>query len=66
MDFKFTAEEESFRQEVKGWLKANIPPRWFELATGFWQETDESWKIAREFQKSLVLRDGLPPLIPKN
>ena len=38
MDFKFTAEEETFRQEVKGWLKANIPTRWFELATGFWQE----------------------------
>ena len=51
MDFKFTAEEETFRQEVKGWLKANIPPRWFELTTGYWQETDESWKIAREFQK---------------
>jgi len=65
MDFKFTAEEETFRQEVKGWLKANIPPRWFELTTGYWQETDESWKIAREFQKKLGVKGWLAPAYPK-
>lgn len=65
MDFKFTAEEETFRQEVRDWLKANIPPRWFELGTGFWQETDESWKIAREFQKKLGVKGWLAPAYPK-
>ncbi len=65
MDFKFTAEEEAFRQEVKDWLKANIPPRWFELTTGYWQETDESWKIARAFQKKLGVKGWLAPAYPR-
>ena len=53
MDFKFSAEEEAFRREVKDWLKTAIPQRWRELPTGFWQETEESWKISRQFQKKL-------------
>jgi len=65
MDFKFTAEEEAFRQEVKDWLKANIPQRWFELATGLWQETEESWKIEREFQKNLGSKGWLAPAYPQ-
>lgn len=65
MDFKFTPEEEAFRQEVKDWLKAEIPTRWFELCTGFWQETDESWKISRQFQQKLGAKGWLAPAYPK-
>ena len=64
MDFKFTAEEEAFRQEVKDWLKAAIPPRWRELPTGFWQETEESWKLSRQFQKNLGSKGWLAPAYP--
>jgi len=64
MDFKFTADEEAFRQEVKDWLKEAIPPRWRELPTGFWQETDESWQISRQFQKKLGSRGWLAPAYP--
>ena len=64
MDFKFNTEEEAFRQEVKDWLKQAIPPRWRELPTGFWQETDESWQISRQFQKNLGSKGWLAPAYP--
>jgi alkylation response protein AidB-like acyl-CoA dehydrogenase len=64
MDFSFTAEEEAFRKEVQVWLKAAIPQRWRELPTGFWQETDESWQISRQFQKELGSRGWLAPAYP--
>ncbi|MBN1690997.1 MAG: acyl-CoA dehydrogenase family protein [Dehalococcoidia bacterium] len=64
MDFKFSAEEEAFRGEVKDWLKTAIPQRWRELPTGFWQETEESWKISREFQKKLGAKGWLAPAYP--
>ena len=28
MDFRFTPEEEAFRQELRGWLRENVPPDW--------------------------------------
>ena len=27
MDFKFSAEDEAFRSEFRGWLQANLPKR---------------------------------------
>jgi 3-oxocholest-4-en-26-oyl-CoA dehydrogenase alpha subunit len=65
MDFKFTPEEEAFRIEVREWLKSAIPKRWYEIPTGYWQETDESWKITREFQKKLGAKGWLAPAYPK-
>ena len=65
MDFKFSAEEEEFRREAKDWIKTAIPARWNEIPTGYWQETDESWKITREFQKKLGAKGWLAPAYPK-
>jgi 3-oxocholest-4-en-26-oyl-CoA dehydrogenase alpha subunit len=65
MDFKFSPEEEEFRREAKDWIKTAIPPRWYEIPTGYWQETDESWKITREFQKKLGAKGWLAPAYPK-
>ena len=28
MDFSFSAEEERFRQDLREWLKNNLPPGW--------------------------------------
>ena len=64
MDFKFSAEEEAFRREVKDWLETAIPQRWRELPTGFWQETDEGWEISRQFQKKLGAKGWLAPAYP--
>ncbi|HIE16578.1 MAG TPA: acyl-CoA dehydrogenase [Dehalococcoidia bacterium] len=65
MDFSFSEEEEQFRQEVRLWLKREIPARWFELDPGMWEETEESWAISREFQRKLGQKGWLAPAYPK-
>ncbi|MBM3118007.1 MAG: acyl-CoA dehydrogenase [Chloroflexi bacterium] len=65
MDFRFTEEEEAFRKEVRQWLKQEIPPRWFELDPGMWEETEESWAISRQFQRKLGQKGWLAPAYPK-
>jgi alkylation response protein AidB-like acyl-CoA dehydrogenase len=65
MDFRFTEDEEVFRREVRQWLKQEIPQRWIELAPGIWEETEESWALAREFQRKLGQKGWLAPAYPK-
>ncbi len=65
MDFRFTEDEEAFRQEVRQWLKQEIPQRWIELDPGIWEETEESWALAREFQRKLGQKGWLAPAYPK-
>ena len=65
MDFGFTEEEEAFREEVRQWLKKEIPPRWIELDAGLWEETEESWALSREFQRKLGQKGWLAPAYPK-
>jgi 3-oxocholest-4-en-26-oyl-CoA dehydrogenase alpha subunit len=65
MNFKFSPEEEEFRREAKDWIKTAIPARWYEIPTGYWQETDESWKITRDFQRKLGAKGWLAPAYPK-
>jgi len=65
MDFRFTEDEEAFRREVRQWLKQEIPQRWVELDPGIWEETEESWALAREFQRKLGQKGWLAPAYPK-
>jgi len=65
MDFRFTDEEQAFREEVRRWLKKEIQPRWIELDAGLWEETDESWALSREFQRKLGQKGWLAPAYPK-
>ena len=65
MDFRFTADEEGFRREVRQWLEQEIPQRWIDLDPGIWEETEESWGLAREFQRKLGQKGWLAPAYPK-
>jgi alkylation response protein AidB-like acyl-CoA dehydrogenase len=65
MDFKFTEDEEAFRREVRQWLEQEIPQRWIELDPGIWEETEESWALARKFQRKLGEKGWLAPAYPK-
>jgi len=65
MDFRFTKEEEAFREEVKQFLKKEIKPRWIEIDAGFWEETPESWALLREFQRKLGQKGWLAPAYPR-
>jgi alkylation response protein AidB-like acyl-CoA dehydrogenase len=61
MDYRFTPEEEAFRQEVREFLRAELPADWdydpFELH-------DENWEFAREFTLKLGSRGWLAPAWP--
>ncbi len=65
MDFRFSEEEEAFREEVRQWLKKEISPRWTEIDAGLWEETEESWALLREFQRKLGQKGWLAPAYPK-
>jgi alkylation response protein AidB-like acyl-CoA dehydrogenase len=52
MDLTFTLDEEAFRQEVKSWLDANLPPEWRHGGVGGYRE-DEEESIQREWQNRL-------------
>ena len=65
MDFRFSEEEEAFREEVRKWLKETIPLRWTEIDPGLWDETEESWALLRQFQRKLGQRGWLAPAYPK-
>ncbi len=54
MDFEFTPEQQAFRQELREWLKANLPPDLRTDPSG--SITAPNWEIfdrRREFQKKL-------------
>ncbi|MFQ5472375.1 MAG: acyl-CoA dehydrogenase family protein, partial [Dehalococcoidia bacterium] len=63
MDYRFTDEEESFRQEIREFLRAELPP---EEEQGEEEEgSDEKWAFARQFQKKLAAKGWLVPHWPK-
>ena len=61
MDYRFSPEEEAFRQEVRGFLDREVPADWdfdpFELH-------DENWEFALAFTKKLAGRGWVAPAWP--
>jgi alkylation response protein AidB-like acyl-CoA dehydrogenase len=52
MDLSYTPEEEAFRAEVRGWLRANLPPEWGHGGVGGYREEADG-EIQREWQRRL-------------
>ncbi|HET7465098.1 MAG TPA: acyl-CoA dehydrogenase family protein [Candidatus Dormibacteraeota bacterium] len=52
MDLGFTKEEESFREEVRSWLDANLPAEWRHRGVGGYREDDDE-DIQRRWQRML-------------
>ena len=65
MDWKWSKEEEDFRQEVRGYLKAELPPGWGKEIF-YDQDDDEQFKFAHEFTKKLATRGWLVVSWPKD
>ncbi len=60
MDFRFTPEEEQFQQEVRQFLKEELPPNWedqFDAETQI--GADQQFEFARQFSKKLAQRRWL-------
>jgi alkylation response protein AidB-like acyl-CoA dehydrogenase len=62
MHFRFTPEEQAFRQELRGWLRENVPPDWEGV---FLEEEEEDWKQGRAFVKKLSQKGWVAPAWPK-
>ncbi len=62
MDYRFTDEEESFRTEVREFLRSELPEDWdfdpFEL-------TEDKWDFARDFTKKLAGKGWVAPAWPQ-
>ena len=62
MDFRFSPEEEAFRQELRVWLKENVPPDWEGV---FLEEDEEAWQHSRAFVKKLAQKGWVAPAWPR-
>ncbi len=52
MDFSLTPEQETFRQTVRAWLKANLPREWKDLGRSDIPRV-ETYEILRKWQRKL-------------
>lgn len=62
MDYRFTFEEENFRQELREFLKVELPT---DREEGEEAEGDEGWDFRRQFHKKLAAKGWLVPHWPK-
>ncbi|MBE0479678.1 MAG: acyl-CoA dehydrogenase family protein [Dehalococcoidia bacterium] len=64
MDFRFTEDQNRFRQEVKDFLNHQLPPDWFTGGAPE-EETDEWWTLSRKFLKAMGQKGYLSFTWPK-
>jgi alkylation response protein AidB-like acyl-CoA dehydrogenase len=62
MDFRFSPDEEAFRQELRAWLEQNVPT---DLEGVFLEEEEEPWREGRAFVKKLAQKGWVAPGWPK-
>jgi alkylation response protein AidB-like acyl-CoA dehydrogenase len=62
MDFRFGPEDEAFREELRSWLRENVPPDWEGV---FLEEDEEAWLTGRAFVRKLAAKGWVAPAWPK-
>ncbi len=63
MEFRLSSQEEAFRQEVRGWLRENLPKDW--QGDRFTRDRDaESWNVYRAFAQRLAQKKWVAPHWP--
>lgn len=66
MDFQFSQEEEAFRQEIRQFLKEELPPDWLgPLSYEDEHESDEMWAFSRHMARKLADKGWLTLGWPK-
>lgn len=60
MDFRFSEKEEAFRQEIRDWLKENMPQDWDAE-----RSRDENINVYREFARRLAKKRWVAPHWPR-
>jgi len=69
MEFRFTSEEEAFRQEVRAFLRSELPADWATSGggggIGLGEGGEERWEFLRDFQRKLAGKGWLTLGWPK-
>ncbi|MEX0682706.1 MAG: acyl-CoA dehydrogenase family protein [Dehalococcoidia bacterium] len=67
MDFRFSPEEEAFRDEIRGFLRAELPAGWSDSggASGFGEASGDRYEFLRGFQRKLSAKGWLTLGWPK-
>ena len=58
MNFAFTPDQDAFRQEVRDFIKKELPPG-FKSGVGGHVETEEEWQVARRINKKMAEKGWL-------
>ncbi|HSP55950.1 MAG TPA: acyl-CoA dehydrogenase, partial [Dehalococcoidia bacterium] len=61
MEFRFTPEEEAFRQEIRAFLDRELPADWATRpsSSAYGEGEGEQWRFLRDFQKKLAEKGWL-------
>jgi alkylation response protein AidB-like acyl-CoA dehydrogenase len=65
MDFQFSLQEEAFRQEIRDWLKDNLPEDWTGDRLSRASEDPDTWNVYKEFARRLASKKWVAPHWPE-
>ena len=64
MDFRFSAEDEAWRQELRDWIRQEFGPEWSGFRAAGGNEGEEEYEFARSVRTRLAARGWTAPAWP--